>query len=111
MAHDLAKDVKAYRDKHMDELRMMQSQIRFDTLSRNGKPLDSGSKETVQPIVKIVLALVSIIGSDEFLKNYPITYLIHLSRGIDLRRVVGGVAFHSLNSLVSSIHPVKPVSE
>ena len=58
MSHDLAKDVKAYRDKHMDELRMIQSQIRFDVMSRGNKPLDEGSRETVQPIVKIVLSFI-----------------------------------------------------
>ena len=59
MSHDLAKDAKAYRDKHMDELRVIQSQIKFDVMSRNGKkPIDEGSRLTVQPLVKLVLSFI-----------------------------------------------------
>ena len=53
-AHDLVKDTKAYRDKHIDELRVIQSDITFDKRSRNGRELDEGSKEVVQPLIKLM---------------------------------------------------------
>ena len=57
-SHDLTKDCKVYRDHHMDELRVIQSQIKFDKMSRGNKPLDNGSKLTVQPLVKIISSFI-----------------------------------------------------
>lgn len=57
-SHDLTKDCKVYRDHHMDELRVIQSQIKFDKMSRGNKPLDEGSKLTVQPLVKIISSFI-----------------------------------------------------
>ena len=58
-SHDLVKDAKAYRDKHYDELRFIQSEIKFDVMSRNGKkPLDESSRLTIQPLVKLVLSFI-----------------------------------------------------
>ena len=58
MTHDLAKDVKVCRDKHMDELRLIQSQIKFDVMTRKGGGFDEGSRLTIQPIVKLILGFI-----------------------------------------------------
>ena len=73
-SHDLTKDCKAYRDKHMDELRVIQSNLKFDKLSRGNKPLDEGSKQTVQPLVKIVLSFIK--------KGYSIEQTKDIIKGI-----------------------------
>ena len=70
-SHDLVNDCKAYRDKHMDELRVIQSQIKFDKMSRGNKPLDNGSKLTIQPLIKLI---------NSFIKNKG--YLINDTKSI-----------------------------
>ena len=56
--HDLAKDVKAYRDKHIDELRAIQSNITFDSQTRKDGGLDENSRLVVQPLVKLILSFI-----------------------------------------------------
>ena len=53
MSRDLVKDVKAYRDKHMDELRMIQSNISLD----DGLRFDV-LKSHLQPVIQIVLKFI-----------------------------------------------------
>ena len=56
---DIVKDCKAYRDKHFDELRVIQSNIKFDVMSRRGRPLDGSSMDTMRPVAKIIQTFIS----------------------------------------------------
>ena len=42
----------------MDELRFIQSELRFDKMPRNGRELDESSRLTVQPLVKLILSFI-----------------------------------------------------
>ena len=59
MTRDIVKDCKAFRDKHIDDLRMIQSNIKFDIMSRKGRPLDENSKDAIRPLAKIIQSFIS----------------------------------------------------
>ena len=58
MSHDIVKDCKAFSDKHLDDLRIIQSSIDMDKRGRRGKPLDEASKDTIRPLVKIIQSFI-----------------------------------------------------
>ena len=90
-SHDLAKDVKAYRDKHYDELRYIQSEIRFDSMSRKGRDWDESSSLTIKPLIKLVLSFIrskgySIDDTEHIIKgigfSIPDDYINHIKIGL-----------------------------
>ena len=57
--NDLVKDCKAYRDKHIDDLQVIQSNIDLELKKTKGiyqsdKEVETEAKATVQPLVNIV---------------------------------------------------------
>ena len=59
LSHDLVKDAKEYRNKHMDELRTIQSNLSIDQRTRrNGFGNDSGTHLVLKPLVDIVMKFI-----------------------------------------------------
>ena len=62
-SHDLATDARSYASRHMDELRTIQSNIEIQAHEQPGayqskKDIENEIRETVQPVVSIVLSFI-----------------------------------------------------